>query len=82
MMNLAKSSHFRALNARFGTAGGLAKSLAGVGARAHLRAISGADQVHGTMVGQAEGGKWRPDWRGSHAFSCISIRVHSFYLNF
>ena len=42
-------------------AGGLAKSLAGVGARAHLRAISGSDQVHGTMVGQAEGGKWRPD---------------------
>lgn len=39
-------------------AGGLSKSLAGVGARAHLRAISGTDQVHGTMAGQAEGGKW------------------------
>lgn len=30
-------------------AGGLSKSLAGVGARAHLRAISGTDQV-GVMV--------------------------------
>eukprot|EP00435_Cladocopium_sp_Y103_P069091 s6_g32.t1 len=38
--------------------GGLSKSLAGVGARAHLKAISGVDQVHGTMAGQAEGGKW------------------------
>ncbi|CAE7037441.1 unnamed protein product [Symbiodinium natans] len=39
-------------------AGGLSKSAAGVGARAHLKAITGPDQVHGTLAGQAEGGKW------------------------
>ncbi|CAJ1367584.1 unnamed protein product [Effrenium voratum] len=38
--------------------GGLSKSTAGVGARAHLKAISGPDQVHGTMIGQVEGEKW------------------------
>ncbi|CAE7273357.1 unnamed protein product [Symbiodinium pilosum] len=39
-------------------AGGLSKSAAGVGARAHLKAITGPDQVHGTLAGQKEGGKW------------------------
>ncbi|CAE7654141.1 unnamed protein product [Symbiodinium sp. CCMP2592] len=39
-------------------AGGLSKSAAGVGARTHLKAITGLDQVRGTLAGQAEGGKW------------------------
>eukprot|EP00931_Biecheleriopsis_adriatica_P072929 TRINITY_DN47308_c0_g1_i1.p1 TRINITY_DN47308_c0_g1~~TRINITY_DN47308_c0_g1_i1.p1 ORF type:complete len:1465 (+),score=355.71 TRINITY_DN47308_c0_g1_i1:40-4395(+) len=39
-------------------AGGMQKSSAGVGARAHLKALTGPDQVHGTIAGKAEGGKW------------------------
>eukprot|EP00930_Biecheleria_cincta_P037431 TRINITY_DN25693_c0_g1_i1.p1 TRINITY_DN25693_c0_g1~~TRINITY_DN25693_c0_g1_i1.p1 ORF type:complete len:1416 (-),score=266.94 TRINITY_DN25693_c0_g1_i1:75-4322(-) len=39
-------------------AGGLSKSAAGIGARAHVKAWTGPDQVHGTLSGRAEGGKW------------------------
>jgi len=36
----------------------LNKASAGVGSRAQLKAVTGYDQVHGTLTGKAEGGKW------------------------
>ncbi|CAJ1437509.1 unnamed protein product [Effrenium voratum] len=39
--------------------GGLSKALVGVGARVHLKVPTGHEEAHGTIIGRAEGGKWR-----------------------
>eukprot|EP00931_Biecheleriopsis_adriatica_P059040 TRINITY_DN35264_c0_g1_i1.p1 TRINITY_DN35264_c0_g1~~TRINITY_DN35264_c0_g1_i1.p1 ORF type:complete len:1490 (+),score=346.70 TRINITY_DN35264_c0_g1_i1:27-4496(+) len=39
--------------------GGLSKALASVGARVNVKALTGIDQAHGTLVGKAAGGVWK-----------------------
>eukprot|EP00440_Ansanella_granifera_P003124 gb/GFBE01003405.1/.p1 GENE.gb/GFBE01003405.1/~~gb/GFBE01003405.1/.p1 ORF type:complete len:1430 (+),score=341.84 gb/GFBE01003405.1/:1-4290(+) len=40
-------------------AGGLSKASAGVGARVHMKVITGRDEAHGTILGRGEGGTYK-----------------------
>ncbi|CAE8659549.1 unnamed protein product [Polarella glacialis] len=50
--------------------GGLNKSLAGVGARVHLKALTGNEQAHGTMLGKVAGGTWKVRIDSDEAQGC------------